>query len=281
MGVTNLRDRIHGDELVIAPEVFSPLTARIAEDAGFDTAIMGGGAASASLGIPEPVLTMTEMRDLAQRVSNTSTIDIVIDGTTGFGNASHTYRTVKEFANAGVAGVFIEDQIAPPRLYHDESGLELLDADEMGDKLRAAVRAREDVKGDIVIFAKTQVATKDRSEYEDIDDVVERMRHYFDAGAEVGCIYPTNEKDARYAAEQLDGPLKFTVVPKKPFCPDFETVDDMGYAVANTPTVGTATAVKQYREYYEGLYDDGTLPVDGDDVENQKSYVRTLLYEDY
>jgi len=281
MGATDLRTRIHADELLVAPEIYDALSARIAADVGFSAAIMGGFAASSTFALPEPVLSMGEMRDHAHDVTYATDLPVVVDGATGFGDAAQTYRSVREFARAGVAGVFIEDQVAPRRLTYTGAKLDLLDVDEMETKIRAAARARDESDEDIVVLAKTQVATKERSEFESIEDVVTRVSRYLDAGAEVGCLYPTTEEEARYAVKNVDGPLKFTVVPGKNFHPSFETVEEIGYAMANTPTVATTTAVKHLHEHYERLHEDGEFTVDGDDVTTQKSYVKDLLFDRY
>ena len=275
-----LRERILDDDLLVTPEIYDALSARIAADVGFEAAILGGFAASSTLGVPEPVLTMSEMRDHAHAVTYATDLPFVVDGSTGFGNAAHTYRSVREFARAGVAGVFIEDQVAPSQLNYTGTPLELVSVEEMEAKVRAAVRAREE-GDDIVILAKTQAATKDRREYETIEDAVFRLNRYFDAGAELGCLYPRTEADARYAVEHATGPLKFAVVPGKSFQPRFEEVAELGYAVANAPTATTIAAVKHVKNYYETLYDSGAFTVDGADIAEGKSYVKDLLFDRY
>ena len=281
MGARLLRERILDDELLVTPEIFDALSARIAEDVGFEAAILGGFAASSTLGIPEPVLTMSEMRDHAHAVTYATNLPFVVDGTTGFGNAAHTYRSVREFARAGVAGVFIEDQVAPSQLSYTGTPLELVPVEEMEAKIRAAVRARDEGDEDIVVLAKTQAATKDRREFETMEDAVERLNRYFDAGAELGCLYPRTAEEAAYVVEHADGPLKFAVVPGKPFQPSFAEVAELGYAVANAPTATTIAAVTHVRNYYETLYETGEFTVNGDDIDEGTSYVKDLLFDRY
>lgn len=281
MRAERLRERILADDLLITPEIYDGLSAKIAEDEGFDAAIMGGFAASATFGLGEPLLSMAEMRDQARRVTHSTDLPFVVDGATGFGNPAHTYRSVKEFAEAGVAGVFIEDQVDPRAMKHHDEPLELVSVEEMEAKIEAAVRAREESENDIVVLAKTQAATADRAEYETMEDAAERMNRYFEAGAEAGCLYPRTESEAQYVVDNVDGPLKFAVVPSKDYCPDFETVEEMGFALANTPTVATAEAAKRLREHYRTLADSGEITASGEDVTEFKSYVYDLQYDGY
>lgn len=279
MAATDLRERIRDDELLVLPDVYDALSATIAADVGFEAATMGGLATGATLGEPEPVLSMAEMRDRARAVTGAVDLSLVIDGATGFGRRAHVERTVREFAAADVAGVFIEDQVPPRRMTHAGAPLELVATEEMEAKLAAAADARAESEDDIVILAKTQVATGDRREFESIEDVVARMNRYLEAGADAGCVYPRTEAEARYVAEHVDGPLKFAVVPGKEFCPDFETVEAMGYAMANTPNVGTLAAAKRVREFYETLAEDGSI--DADDTLAEKTRVKDLLFDRY
>jgi 2-methylisocitrate lyase-like PEP mutase family enzyme len=281
MAAKELRDLIESDELLITPEIYDGLSAKIAEDVGFQAAVMGGFAATASFGVPEPVVTMAEMRDRARTVANTTDLPFIIDGGTGFGNPAHTYRTVKEFANAGIAGVFIEDQVSPRQLAHHDGALKLRSVDEMEKKFRAAVDGREDSDNDIVILAKTQAATADRAEYESMEEAVDRINQYMDAGAELGCLYPSSREEAQYAVEHANGPLKFAVVPANDYCPTFEEVAEMGYKVANTPQTATVETAKHLQEYYNTLYESHELTTSGADNAEYKSYVYDLQYDGY
>lgn len=281
MGAQRIRDRIADDELLVLPEIYDGLSAKIAADVGFDAAVVGGFAASATFGLAEPLLSFGEMRDHVSAIANATDLSFIVDGATGFGNPAHTYRTVREVAEAGVAGIFIEDQMAPRRLGHHDGPLELIPTDEMVAKIEAASRAAAESDGDIVVVAKTQAATKDRREYETMADAADRLNRYFDAGAELGCLYPRSEAEARSAVDRADGPLKFAAAPKPEFAPSLDEIDRWGYAVANTPTVATVTVAKHLRSYYQTLHEEGELTVDHDDVSAYKSYVYDLQYAGY
>lgn len=281
MHAERLRSLIAADELLVVPEIYDGLSAAIAEDVGFDAAIMGGFATSATFGIAEPLLSMAELRDHVADVAAATDLPFVVDGATGFGNAAHTYRTVQAVAEAGAAGVFLEDQTTPRKVMRDGGSLELLSTEAMCAKLRAAVDAREDADADIVLLGKTQAATADRRAYETIDDAVGRLNQYFDAGAELGCLYPRSMEAAAAAVEGADGPLKLAAVPRKEFAPSFAEIAELGYAMANTPTVATTVVAKQLHAYYDTLHTDREFTVDADDVTEFKNYVYDLQYDAY
>src|SRR6478609_4812878 len=129
-------------------------TARLVESAGLETVFLGGFGASASLlGLPDVgLITLTEMADAVRRMAMRVSIPVVADGDTGHGDLHNVVRTVREFEQAGAAGVLLEDQVTPKRCGHF-SGKQVIPAEEMVLKLRAALRARADA--DFVIVART------------------------------------------------------------------------------------------------------------------------------
>src|SRR5438876_5383089 len=129
-------------------------TARLIEVAGLETVFIGGFGTSASmLGLPDVgLLTLTEMADAVRRMALRVSIPVVADGDTGHGDLHNVVRTVREFERAGAAGILIEDQVTPKRCGHFE-GKQLISADEMVLKLRAALDARRDP--DFVLIART------------------------------------------------------------------------------------------------------------------------------
>src|SRR6201984_1510423 len=154
-------------------------TARLVEAAGLETVFLGGfGAAASMLGLPDVgLLTLTEMADAVRRTAARVRIPVVADGDTGHGDLHNVARTVREFERAGAAGVLLEDQVTPKRCGHF-AGKQVIPADEMVLKLRAALAARADP--DFVIVART-----DARAVEGIDGAIERANRYGAAGADV------------------------------------------------------------------------------------------------
>ena len=117
---TVLREMIRKNEFIVAPGVYDVLTAKIAEEAGFNALYMSGAAVSACLlGLPDvSLITMNEMADNAARIASETNIPLISDADTGFGNAIGVRRTVKEFIKRGIAAIHIEDQMFPKRCGH-------------------------------------------------------------------------------------------------------------------------------------------------------------------
>jgi 2-methylisocitrate lyase-like PEP mutase family enzyme len=126
-------------------------------------------------------------------------------------------------------------------------------------KVRAAARARDELEEDIVIFARTDVGFKARAAHETMEDAVVRVNTYLDAGADGAVLFPPNEEDARYVTEHVDGPVKFAAVESNEFCPSMDTLEDIGFAAANTPTSALVAATRAVRNLYESFYETGTL----------------------
>jgi 2-methylisocitrate lyase-like PEP mutase family enzyme len=154
-------------------------TARLIESAGLETVFIGGFGTSASLlGLPDVgFLTLTEIADAVRRMAQRVAIPVIADGDTGHGDLHNVVRTVREFERAGAAGILLEDQVTPKRCGHFE-GKQVIPADDMVLKLRAALSARRDP--DFVIVART-----DARAMEGIEAAVARANRYGAAGADV------------------------------------------------------------------------------------------------
>jgi carboxyvinyl-carboxyphosphonate phosphorylmutase len=178
-GPARLRELLAGDEIVVAPGAFDALSARLVEAAGFPAVYLTGFGTTASLlGRPDVgLLTMTEMVQAAGRIRAAVEVPVVADADTGYGNALNVIRTVREYEAAGVAGIHLEDQVAPKRCGHLE-GKRVVPAETMTDRVRAAVAARQDP--DFVLIART-----DARAVEGLDAAIDRARRYRDAGADM------------------------------------------------------------------------------------------------
>src|SRR5215510_205368 len=206
------------------PGVFNPLVARLAERSGFQAVYLSGAALSASAGVPDVgLLTATEFADAARAITRATSLPLLCDADTGFGEALNTERTVRLFEEARAAGLHLEDQELPKRCGH-LSGKHLVEPAAMATKIRAAVVARADPS--FVIIART-----DARGVTGFDDAVRRAKLYLDAGADA--IFPealeTAEEFALFA-RQVSAPLlaNMTEFGKSPNL-DFATLAAMGY----------------------------------------------------
>src|SRR5262245_52818556 len=149
-----LRQLLNSPNVIRSLGAHDVFTARLIERAGLETVFIGGFGASASmLGLPDVgFLTLTEMADAVRRMALRVSLPVVAAGDTGHGDLHNVARTVREFERAGAAGILLEDQVAPKRCGHF-AGKQVIAADEMVLKLRAALQARRDP--DFVIIART------------------------------------------------------------------------------------------------------------------------------
>ena len=150
-----LRQQIASGKFLPMQSCFDGLSAKMIEQAGFDLSFMSGFAASAArLGAPDlGLMSYGEVLYQARNVTEASSIPVIVDWDTGYGNAMNVYRTVSGFARAGCAGVLIEDQLSPKRCGHTP-GKDVVSREEAFDRIKAAVDAsREDT--DIVIMGRT------------------------------------------------------------------------------------------------------------------------------
>ena len=204
-GAARLREMLARPEPTLAPGAFDALSARVVEAAGFDAVYMTGFGSSASLlGQPDVgLLTETEMRENARRIAQAISVPLIADADTGYGNPLNVIRTVRDYEQAGVAALHIEDQISPKKCGHMDRK-RVIPVDEMAAKIRAAADARDD--NGIVIIART-----DARAMEGLDAAIDRALRYRDAGADVLFVEaPQSMDEIAQVARRLEGtPLLF------------------------------------------------------------------------
>jgi len=168
---------LNGAECVRPASVFDPLSARIAENLGFEIGLFAGSTAALTiLGSPDLVLlTATELVQQAQRICRATNTPLLVDGDHGYGNALNVARTIEELANVGVAAATVEDTILPTP-FGAAGASTLISLEEAVGKMRSAVEARPD-KSFIVIGRTNAGATS-------LEDVIRRLTAYEAAGVD-------------------------------------------------------------------------------------------------
>jgi carboxyvinyl-carboxyphosphonate phosphorylmutase len=178
---TDRRERFRkvlaGDRCVHPGSVFDPISARIAEELGFEVGMFAGSIASFTvLGAPDLiVLTLSEFAAQAYRINRAGKLPLLVDADHGYGNALNVMRTVQELETAGVAAMCIEDTLLPKA--YGEQKPSLISLEEGVGKMRAALAARED--SSFVIVGRTSAAAIAGTE-----DVVRRAKAYADVGVD-------------------------------------------------------------------------------------------------
>jgi methylisocitrate lyase len=226
-------------EAIAVPGVFDALVARMAERLGFSAIYLSGAALSASAGVPDVgLLTVTEFVERAGTITQATTLPLLCDADTGFGEVLNVERTVRLFESAGAAGIHLEDQEMPKRCGH-LSGKRLVEPEVMVSKIRAAVAARK--SADFIIIART-----DARSVTDFDDAVRRAQTYLTAGADA--IFPealeSKEEFASFA-RQVQAPLlaNMTEFGRSPNL-DFQDLAKMGYRMILYPLSAYRSALK-------------------------------------
>lgn len=202
-----LRDAIARPGIVLAPGAPDSLTARLVERAGFPAVYMTGfGATASRLGAPDiGLLTQTEMAEHARNMARAVSIPVIADADTGYGGASNIHRTLREYVQAGVAALHLEDQVAPKRC-GQMAGIRLMEAGEAALRLQAAIEARG--QDDLLIIGRT-----DALPALGVGEAIERARRYRDAGVDlvfVDGIKTIAEVEA--VAKALPGPKVVSIV---------------------------------------------------------------------
>jgi 2-methylisocitrate lyase-like PEP mutase family enzyme len=198
---TRLKALIAAPEILVMPGVHDALGCRLAEAAGFSAITAGGyGATATLLGRPDSSqLSLTELSEMYSRFCDATSLPLLADADTGFGNVTNVARVVNLYEKAGVAGLFIEDQVFPKRCGH-MSGKAVIPVADWIAKIKAALDARVDP--DLVIMART-----DAIAVNGIDDAIERARLAREAGADLIFVEaPTRAEDMRRICTEVPGP---------------------------------------------------------------------------
>ena len=203
---TRLRELLARPDALVIPGAYDALSARLIVQAGFPAVYMTGFGTSASvLGQPDVgLLTMSEMVSRAAALAAVAgDVPLLADADTGYGNPINVRRTIREYERAGVAGLHIEDQVWPKKCGHME-GKQVIPMEEMVQKVRAAVDARQDP--DFVIIART-----DANAVTGLEDALRRGQAYREAGADVIFIEaPRSLEELRAIGQAFGGtPLLF------------------------------------------------------------------------
>ncbi|MDR7236355.1 isocitrate lyase/PEP mutase family protein [Neobacillus drentensis] len=191
---------IHQPGTFILPGAYDAMSARLIEEIGFQAIYAtGAGISNAQLGWADVGLTsLKEVVDIVARMTDVTTIPIVVDADTGFGNAINVIRTVREFERAGVAAIQMEDQVSPKKCGHF-NGKDVISKEEMVGKIKAAVDTRRDEN--LAIIART-----DALAVYGMEDALDRANAYVEAGADIIFVEaPTTIEQLKNITSSLKG----------------------------------------------------------------------------
>lgn len=201
---SRLRQLLSERRAHVAPAVFSPLSALLADQAGFSMLYLGGGTLGYLKCCLEANLNITELCQAGIEIRAVTDKPLILDAAAGFGDPMHVRHTIQMAEAAGFAAIEIEDQILPKRAHHHIGIEHMVPQELMVAKVREAVRARRDP--DFVVIARTNGVRQTG-----MDDAIERALAYKAAGADVIYIGARNPEEARRIAAQVPAPLMFSL----------------------------------------------------------------------
>lgn len=243
--------------------------AKLAERAGFRALYLSGaGVANHSLGLPDlGVIQLADVLTDAARITAATELPLLVDVDTGWGHAFTIERAVRELERAGVAAVQIEDQVNAKRCGH-RPGKELVEAEEMAARVRAAVRARDE----LAIVARTDAGS--------VDETIARGRAYAAAGADVVFAEALRTlDDVRRVTAALDVPVlvnltEFGLTPLW----TLDALRDAGVAVALYPLSASRAAARAGERVYRAIREQGTQAGVVDEMQTRDELYDVLDY---
>ncbi|KAK2754158.1 carboxyphosphonoenolpyruvate [Colletotrichum kahawae] len=257
---TRLRNRLKAtDDLILLPGVYDGFSARIALGVGFDGLYMTGAGTSASrLGLPDlGFATLNDMRSHAEMLASLDpSVPLVADADTGYGGPNQVARTVTQYAQSGVAGLHIEDQVQTKRCGH-LTGKEVVDVEVFAARIKAAKLAREKIGSDIVVIART-----DALQTHGFDEALRRLRAAVAAGADVAFLEGVRtEEQAREACKALaPTPVLLNMV-EHASTPSWTAAQakDIGFRMMIVPFASIAPAYEAIRDSLTRLKETGVV----------------------
>jgi len=270
-----LRALLERPGILQLPGTHNGIAALQARAAGFEAAYLSGAAMSASMGLPDlGIITVDEVCFFIRQVARASSLPVLVDGDTGYGEALNVMHMVRAFEEAGAGGVHIEDQILPKKCGH-LNDKKLADPHDMAAKVAAAARARRH----LLIVARTDAAAS-----EGIDGAVARAKRYLEAGADA--IFPealTNAEMFRAFARAMPGVkllANMTEFGRTPFftASEFEA---MGYKMLIWPVSAFRVANKAQAKLYAALKRDGGAQAQLDQMQTRAELYDLIGYHQY
>ncbi|MBU6492092.1 MAG: isocitrate lyase/PEP mutase family protein [Burkholderiales bacterium] len=241
-----LKQKLAGDEILVAPGVFDMISVRLADQMGFDCLYMTGfGTVASYLGEPDAGLaTYTDMLNRVSAFCGGSRTPMICDGDTGYGGLLNVAHTVRGYERAGAAGIQLEDQEFPKKCGHTP-GRRVIAAHDMVNKIKVAREAR--TSDDFLIVARTDARTS-----LGLDEALRRAEQYARAGADVLFIEsPESEKELEIIGKTFDMPLLVNIVEggRTPQLTPAE-LQRLGFSIAIYPASGFLAVAQALEKVY-------------------------------
>ncbi len=260
------------------PGVYDALTAKIAEQVGFEAIFQTGYGTSASLlALPDfGFLSITETVENARRITRAVDIPLIVDVDTGYGNPLTVSKLVNDLQRIGASGIFLEDQVWPKRCGH-MMGKEVIDSQEYIQKLRSAIDAKKK-DSDFTIVARTDAMAP-----LGIEEAIKRGKLYREIGADIVFVEaPRSVEDMKKIADQIDAPLVANMI-EEGITPNLTSTEllEMGYKIALFPLSGLYSSAFALFETFKTLKETGTTKTLKDKMMKFKEFNKLVSLDKY
>jgi len=250
----NLRARLASKDLLVAPGVFDGISARIADQIGFEALYMTGyGTVASHLGLPDAgIATYSDMVGRVAVIAKGTRTPLIADGDTGYGGLLNVQYSVRGYEAAGAVAIQLEDQEFPKKCGH-MLGRRVVPIEDMVDKIKVAVASRD--SSNFLIIARTDSRTT-----LGLDEALRRADAYAKAGADILFVEsPESLEEMRTIARSFDKPLLANMVEggRTPVV-DRKALEELGYSIAIFPAFGFLAAGDALRKVYRHLSTNGS-----------------------
>lgn len=273
--MTSLRERLRQPETLVAPGIFDMISAKVAQDVGFDALYMTGyGVVASKVGLPDAGLaTYSDMVERVGTIAGGVNAPVICDGDTGYGGLLNVQHTVRGYERAGAAAIQIEDQEFPKKCGHTP-GRRVIAAEDMAAKIRVARETRD--SQDFLIIARTDA----RTGY-GLDEALRRAELYAKAGADLLFVEsPESVEEMQKITSSFDLPLVANMVEggSTPILSARE-LGELGFSLAIFPALGFLSAAATLRSAYRALAETGDSRSFDGELYNFMEFSRLMGFE--
>ena len=246
-----LKNLLDQKDIIVMPGCYDALSAKLIEREELNAGFMSGFAVSSTkLGMPDTgLISFSEMAEQVRNICNVTSIPIIFDGDTGYGNAVNVYRTVRGFADAGAAAIMIEDQKWPKKCGHTK-GKDVVEVDEANSRIKAAVDASKMNNKDILVMARTDaIATRG------LDDAIKRMQKFSELGADILFVEAIKSKeDMKRVIKEVPGHHMINLIEdgETPLL-EMNELEDIGFKIAVFPLTLMSASVNTMQESLKNM----------------------------
>ena len=266
-----LRQLIARDVPPIIPLALDPISAKMAERAGFEALYLGGGSFGYQQTCLEANLSITQMAQVGLDIRAACELPLILDGACGYGDPMHMHHTMHMAEAAGFAAIEIEDQLLPKRAHHHIGIEHMIPTELMVAKIKEAVAARRDP--DFAIIGRTNACRSTG-----IDEAVRRAEAYKRAGADMLLVLPKSPEEARAIGERIEGPHVYMMLGGiQSIGMSIEELGKLGFKLVMETLAPFYARQKALRLSYEALAKGLPDPTVGGEFKEEDKFLKEVI----